>query len=441
VSIASNGAADGIVLNTTGSTGGLTVAGNAGTCTTAPSCTGGAIQSSTGAGISLTSVGGGVALSHMFVSNGSDDGIFGSSVTGFSMDNSQVNSNGNAANERGFDFTNLSGTVGLTSDTVNANHEDGFKAVNSSGNLSMTVTNGAYSNTAVNDGIALVVNGTGTHSLNIQSATFTNNVGDHVQFSNDSTSGASLTGTVNNATMTANPALDLGGGIDVRGTAGANITATVTNNSILGAVSPGVNLTLLNGTGTLDATVTGNTINAPGNDGILVETADISGGHATINTLIQSNLIRGNPDGTLNGYNEAGIGIFQHHSTIINATLWGNTIRNPKATALNGIRAQAGETGSTDNGTVCLDAGHATTAALKNSVKDSGVNGAGQPDIRLLQRGNTTFKLQAYAGAFNDITAVATYLKARNDGNGTPTATAAFNNSPGYVTAASCPLP
>jgi len=57
-SVSSSGAASGIVLNGTGNVGGLTVTGNggAGACTPAApaNCTGGAIQSSTGDGISLT---------------------------------------------------------------------------------------------------------------------------------------------------------------------------------------------------------------------------------------------------------------------------------------------------------------------------------------------------------------------------------------------------
>ena len=43
-SISVNGAANGVILNTTGATAGLTVTGNGGVCTTAANCSGGAIQ-------------------------------------------------------------------------------------------------------------------------------------------------------------------------------------------------------------------------------------------------------------------------------------------------------------------------------------------------------------------------------------------------------------
>ena len=61
--IASNGALNGISLNNTGNVNGaLVVAGNGGSCTSAATCTGGGIQSSTATGISLTSVPGGASL-------------------------------------------------------------------------------------------------------------------------------------------------------------------------------------------------------------------------------------------------------------------------------------------------------------------------------------------------------------------------------------------
>src|SRR5207248_500707 len=54
-SISANGATNGIVLNNTGTTAGLTVTGNAGTCiSTASTCTGGTIQNTSGHGVFLT---------------------------------------------------------------------------------------------------------------------------------------------------------------------------------------------------------------------------------------------------------------------------------------------------------------------------------------------------------------------------------------------------
>jgi hypothetical protein len=101
-SISANGASSGIALTNTGNSGGLTVTGNGGTCTSAASCTGGAIQNSTGAGIDLTNVGGGVSLTRVSVNNGGDDGIRATSVgSGLNLSDSRVASHGNAVFERG----------------------------------------------------------------------------------------------------------------------------------------------------------------------------------------------------------------------------------------------------------------------------------------------------------------------------------------------------
>jgi hypothetical protein len=56
------------------------------------------------------------------------------------------------------------------------------------------------------------------------------------------------------------------------------------------------------------------------------------------------------------------------------------------------------------------------------------------------QQAQSTFILPGYTGANDDTTAVANYLTARNDGNGTPDATATSASPPGYVSG-TCLLP
>ena len=95
-SVSSNGAANGILLdNTANLNGKLVVTGNGGTCTSAASCTGGAIQNSTGAGISLKSVTGGVSLTRIAVTSGDDDGIRATTVNDLDLADSIVTNNGN----------------------------------------------------------------------------------------------------------------------------------------------------------------------------------------------------------------------------------------------------------------------------------------------------------------------------------------------------------
>ncbi len=123
------------------------------------------------------------------VTGGADDGIRGTAVNGFSLTNSAVTDNGNAAGEDGLDFSGLTGTVGLTDATVTGNAEDNLAIENASGTLNATVTGGTFGNNLTSgvgdDGIRLVGTGSGSMTMNVQNTTFTNNRGDHVQMTTD----------------------------------------------------------------------------------------------------------------------------------------------------------------------------------------------------------------------------------------------------------------
>ena len=85
------------ILNNTGSSGGLTVTGATpapGTCTlTTPTCSGGTIQNTTGAGIFLTLTRD-VSLSHMLVKDTGSHGIEGGVVVNFTLQSSVVDGAG-----------------------------------------------------------------------------------------------------------------------------------------------------------------------------------------------------------------------------------------------------------------------------------------------------------------------------------------------------------
>ncbi|MGH8580902.1 MAG: hypothetical protein ACREVK_12565, partial [Gammaproteobacteria bacterium] len=136
-SVSANGAANGIVLNTT--TGSFTVTG-AGTAGS-----GGTIQSTTGPGILLSNAAG-ISLARMIIQNGGDDGIGGTTVTGFTLANSTVQNNGNAigafnTGDNGLDFTDLLGTASISSSTITGSFHNNIILRNSTGTLSeLTVT-------------------------------------------------------------------------------------------------------------------------------------------------------------------------------------------------------------------------------------------------------------------------------------------------------------
>lgn len=84
------GPTNGIVLNTTGSSGGLKVTGNGGSCTpTTPTCTGGTIQHTGSHGIVLTSTSN-VEFNLMSIHDTGDHGIKGDGVNNFTFRDSRI---------------------------------------------------------------------------------------------------------------------------------------------------------------------------------------------------------------------------------------------------------------------------------------------------------------------------------------------------------------
>ena len=125
LSITSNTASanSGIVLNTTGNSGGLVVVGNGGTCTSAASCTGGSISNKTTNGISLTNTFG-TSLSNMNISTngntgGGANGILGTTVTNLSLIGCNISNNGLVAGQDEVNLTDLFGTCAVTNTTIN----------------------------------------------------------------------------------------------------------------------------------------------------------------------------------------------------------------------------------------------------------------------------------------------------------------------------------
>jgi hypothetical protein len=438
--IASNGAPTGITLNNTGS-GPFTVAGNGGTCTGVADCTGGAIRSSTGSGIALTSVPGGVDLTRMIVNGGSADGIHGDSVDDFALRNSLVTSNGDAATESGVEFNGLTGTVALDTSTVSGSADFNVAVVNDSGALNMTVTNGTYSNTGAvfgNDGIMLEGTGSGSMTAAINGSNFSNNKGDHVQVTTDNSNTVTQDVTINGTTMTTTPlgsGTILGGGITVSPGGDANVTANITNNDIQNAIASAITVDTPSGsaalpvTSNIDATIDNNTIGtvATGRSGSYNGNGMmlLANGNSTMNALITDNLVR-------QYTNKFGILLNQGDgpNATMNATVQNNTLTDPNNALANGpggIHVRAGLTstpamgGGPDAGTMCLDVGGA--GALQNSIGTAGIDSSPTSesvDMYVWQRFSSKIQLPGLGGTTTDL-AAKNYLANRNNGNGLPT--------------------
>ncbi len=442
-SIASNGAASGIVLSSTGANGGLTVTG------TGSANSGGTIQSSTGPGISLSSTQS-VSLSWMRIQNGGDDGIRGSNVNGFSLIQSTVSANGNAANENGLDFTELAGSAQITSSTITGSATHNAIIVNSSATLNpLTVTGSTVSSnssTLGDDGLQCSVTGTGSITVSVTGSIFTANRGDHFQAV--ATNAGNLNVTFTGNTLTGGNASPLGQGVTVNAAAGVpgytgSVVYNISNNTINGAVLNAIQTNL--GTSAAGATMSGTIANNQIGTAATFQSCSTQGsgigldahGNGTHTVAVTGNTIRQCFD--------RGISVLANDgSGTLNMTVTGNTLLHTDGTNsreaffVNNGSADPNIFGVPDAHFVCLTLGGA--GANANTLS----HGPGAPDdFRLRQRFNSTIRLPGYAGAATDTAAVVTFVKGNNLPAGTLVGSATVNSPPGggFVGGAACPLP
>ncbi|MGH2689934.1 MAG: cadherin-like domain-containing protein, partial [Actinomycetota bacterium] len=297
-----SGPSSGIVLDTTGSSGGLTVAG------TGTAGSGGTIQRTTGPGILLSNTRN-VSLSSMVVQNGTDDGIRGTNVTGFTLAGSTVSGNGDVVGERGIEFTGLFGSPTISDSVVTGSAEDNLYVNNTSGTLTLLTVTGTpaaspstcqFNNTSAtvgNDGILFLGGGSANMAISVTNCSFSNSRGDHFQ----ATNAAGATGTMDvvfQANELTGAAGNLGAGVTIF-PSGGTTTFDVVGNDIQGAVFSAVMVNLNTSapaSSVLSGTVSGNTIGTAGTldsgsvqgDGISV----LSNGPGTTTVAITNNTIR-----------------------------------------------------------------------------------------------------------------------------------------------------
>jgi large repetitive protein len=191
-SISANGAANGIVLDTTGSSGGLTVTG-LGSTTVGGDFSGGTIQSTTNYGVSLIGTRN-VSLTNIRVLNTARNGIDGRGVVNFTLANSTISNNG-TANAGQFEENSLafvdrttpnptgntvSGAVSIVANTIDQPRRNGLMIETWSGTIdSLTVNSNAFTGgttTAnIQDAIHIFPQGSATTNAHLTTATITNN--------------------------------------------------------------------------------------------------------------------------------------------------------------------------------------------------------------------------------------------------------------------------
>jgi len=286
-SISSNGAANGIVLNGTGSTGSFLVSGD-GSMTAGVldrDGSGGAIQNTSGSGISLTNANNVTIRQTNLVNNGGRavQGTGGSNHV-FSAVTIQNPTN------HGWEATDLQGTNRIDNGSLvtqfNGINQDGVRLVNTNVNFtSFTVDNVTFSSSSTgNDGFFHRALGTTAGSIVVTGSMFTGLDGDGVQVANDG-SGTIMTTVQGNTFTTADNtsgdgnnglALNLGGtGIHQFLVGGPNVGEpnSFTDVNRLGDNSGVINVTAA-GAGTaatsqVNGTIQGNSIsNSTGRRGI-----------------------------------------------------------------------------------------------------------------------------------------------------------------------------
>jgi VCBS repeat-containing protein len=442
-SISSNGGTDtGIILDNTGSAGGLHVPGSGGPGSggTIANKTGADGSTSTGIGIYLNNTFD-VQLDRMQLNGFQNYAIRGLGVNNFSLSNSVVN--GVNGNNVGFDegavifgnrngTTGLSGTATITGVTISGGAEDNLGVYNTSGTLNLTVTSTTITG-AGNDGISVELHSAGTTNVSVQSSAFTDNIGDHfnavandaanlnVQFGNTS-------GNVLNTTGPAYAAV-LGGSLAVQtgqlwsGTGSADIS----NNTITFAKDTPINVNI-GGTGTFGATIQNNTIGANGvlNSGTsgnkdairLVANGDKGALGAGANGGTFNALVTGNTIQQVSGRGIFAIGRDGGSAADpiqLNLTIQSNLFRQSSASSGQAIRVESGASSSPTPDHVTVNANIGGAGALANNFSDDW-GPAGFSEIRILNTipGGNRFILTGYAGGLTDDTAADAYLTARN---------------------------
>ena len=414
----------GINLNNTGANGGLVVTG---TGITAGS--GGTIQQKTGTLTNSTTDGIGielnntadVSLANMQLSNFSNYGIYGSSVAGFSLANSTINgvigqsasaTYGGGYGEGNVFFSNLTGNASITGSTITGN----------------SGTVGGAAGGAANSFV--VVNGSGTtlSNLSIQNTTFANNnmttgtfAGDRdFVFASAGGSNAIMTLTVSNSAFNAargelalalaegtsvmnvtftgssftnygtglsgSPGLDITGGgsgtnTSMTLTVGGSTPALGNTFQTAGSNSGGaaLNVSMPGGAGTYYGKIENNTIGtSTANSGTGEASAagiaiDLEGNNGTSSTTgahtgASEFLIMNN---TIQQYGEEGLLLRANSGNLtLDATVFGNVIKNPETQAFAGIFVDSGANVG-DTNTINVVIGSATVTVNKNTLTGS----------------------------------------------------------------------
>jgi hypothetical protein len=355
--ISADGAPNGIILNNTGIAGFLTIPGNNGACTSAVTCTGGAIQNTSGVGISLNSTAD-VSIAHMYLANTGDQGVkatamrdgAGSANPTFSLLDSRVFSAGNADNENALDFGtdaspgNNTGRIVITDTIVSQYEEQGLSVHNDSPGSSLVVdvtgtpTGVIDSTTKFDDnndtygqgGILVLADSTTTITLNVTGVMFNNIETDAVMAQSRTSASFVHVNLTNNISLNGGgpDTFPAGGGFTVISAQGGGYDFNINNNNLRNISGDGV---VIVADGDVQGRIDNNVISGTGGDGIRIDTDDrtdpLSGNNFTVTIEALNNTL--GADATYPNIGDDGIQVLHRDGTkTLNLTIAGNTVAN-----------------------------------------------------------------------------------------------------------------
>jgi large repetitive protein len=447
-SITSNGGSStGIILDTTGATGGLKVkgTGSAGSGGTIANKTGSDLSTTTGIGIYLNDTGN-VSLSRMQLNDFQNFGIRGKVVNNFSMDNCVVNgANGTAASLASpenygegsvyFGNTTTNGLTGngiFTNNSISGGRARNMSIVNGGGASTTTLTVkgstfGAMQNFSNgNQSFAVEPRTTGS-TFNVifggmavgEGNTMTNAVSDLANFTGQT--GTTMDVQFTNNTLSNNNANNIiGGGSLVLASQGV-MTFNVSNNTMRDADGSAITLFKASAGTSLTGTVNSNTIGVSGvtdsgsksGNGIFVSAAGTTGTMGFTITNNQIHQIHGNAH--IFADNTGG-------SYTANFTIMNNIFDTPGAGWFAGVAVTNGSPTSSDTINVCAKIEQNTFNLGGNLGVIVGASGAAT---------GHTFNLPGYAGGAS-LPNVMTFIQGKNSGSFT---TEAYVDDPATASA------
>jgi len=384
-SISANGAANGIVLNGTGANGGLSVTG------TGAASSGGTIQNTSGAGISLSGVTS-PSFASMNIQNTGGSGIAGAGVVNFTFVNGTINNSGTAlgADDSNIAFNtvpagtenNVSGVVTITGNNLTLPYYHGVDIINYNGTISSlnissnTITSATSTVNSKGSGILIQILGSASTVANLTKATILTNVisnfpsgaGIVVHGGNSVAAGAAgvcgtagsatdiITITGNRITGQSSPNQIATAGIEVavngKGQGNFNVSTNGTlANPLTNVKGNGITCSAFGQT-TVTATINNNVIvanNTNASQGIGVGTGrTFSSNDVPTLTVTINNNTNSQTDG--NGILVVAREAIGH----LNVTIKSNNVAAPLGGVRQGIRVDAGNSSSADDA-VCLD--------------------------------------------------------------------------------------